>query len=200
MKFLSRLTPGLCIRWIIATAKVAVLFGLLLFLLSFCSCSSSRPVMTETAATESITSLETAKDSVGSSLEIQTSASGYLDISDLQIIFYPPADIRSPVLSLDSVTDDPPAVQTPKKPQILYPALLNIGRLSTGSSANTELKESSDSVGSSTSDLKHDESTTDSEKRIQDPTKPSWPVMLTLFMALLIIIYTGFMIYRSNRL
>lgn len=196
----SKLTPAICIRWIIASAKVAVLFGLLLFLLSFCSCSSSRPVMTETAAIESITSLETEKDSVGSSLEIQTSASGYLDISDLQIIFYPPVDIQSPVPPLDSVTDEPPAVQTPKKPQILYPALLNIGRLSTGSSANTELKESSDSVGLRTSDLKHDESTTDSEKRIRDPTKPSWPVMLSLFMALLIIIYTGFMLYRSNRL
>lgn len=200
MKPLSRLTPDICIRWIIATSKIAVLFGLLLFLLSFCSCSSSRTVMTETAASESISAIETAKDSVGSNLEMQTSASGYLDISDLQIIFYPPAATQTTVSPVDSVADEPPAVRTPQKPQILYPALLNIGRLSAGSSANTALKASTDSVGSSTSDLKHDESTKDSEKRIRDPTKPSWPVMLSLFIALIIIVYTGFMLYQSNRL
>ena len=192
MKLLSRLTPNICIRWIIATSKIAVLFGLLLFLLSFCACSSSRTVMTETAATESMTALETAKDSVGSNLEMQASASGYLDITDLQIIFYPPESLKSDTLK----TRQPENLKTQKP----YPALLNIGRLSAGSSANTALKASSDSVGSSTSELKHDESTKDSEKRIRNPTKPSWPVMLSLFIALIIIIYTGFMLYQSNRL
>lgn len=198
MKLFSRLTPDIGIRWIIATSKIAILFGLLLFLLSFCSCSSSRTVMTETAASESISAIETAKDSVGSNLEMQTSASGYLDISDLQIIFYPPAPVNTQDSPLDSVRDLSalrPTLST--KP---YPALLNIGRLSAGSSANTALKASTDSVGSSTSDLKHDVSTKDSEKRIRDPTKPSWPVMLLLFTALIIIIYTGFMLYQSNRL
>ena len=163
------------------------------------SCSSSRTVMTESAATESLSALDTAKDSVGSDLEIQTSASGYLDISDLSIIFYPPADIKSQVSPVDSVADEPPAVRSPQKPQILYPALLNIGRLSAGSSADAALRASNDSVGSSTSDLRHDESTKHSVQRIRDPTKPSWPVMLSLFIALIIIVYTGLMLYKFNR-
>lgn len=193
MKFLSRLTPAICIRWIIASAKVAVLFGLLFFLLSFCSCSSSRPVMTETAATESMTSLETAKDSVGANLELQASGSRYLDISDLQILFYPQA--LTPTDSLP----DPSVLRSPlsAKPQ---PALLNIGRLSAGSSADAALKETNDSVGSTTSDLKHDQSTTDSEKRIRDPTATRWQVAVVLVFVLLVISYTGFMLYRSNRL
>ena len=200
MKLLSRLTPDICIRWIIATSKVAVLFGLLLFLLSFCSCSSSKSVMTETAATESMSAIETAKDSVGSNLEMQTSASGYLDISDLQIIFYPPADIKSQVSPVDSVPDEHPAVKTPQKPKILYPALLNIGRLSAGNFTNSALKASKDSVGSKASDINHEQSDKNTEKRIRDPTKPSWPVLVSLFIALIIIVYTGFMLYQSNRL
>ena len=197
----SRLTPDICIRWIITTSKVAVLFGLLLFLLSFCSCSSSRTVMTETAATESMAAIETAKDSVGSNLEIQKSASGYLDISELQIIFYPPVAIQSPIASVDSVAD----LSTTSKPHNsttprLYPALLNIGRLSAGSSAYTKLAAEDSRLKTEDSIIKHDESTKDSEKRIRDPTKPSWPVLLSLFIALLIIIYTGFMLYKSNLL
>lgn len=179
--------------------KVFLTVCLAFLLLSMCSCSSSRPVMTETAATESMSAIETAKDSVSSDLEIQTSASGYLDISDLQIFFYPPTDVQTPVSPTDSAPDEPPAVKTPQKPQILYPALLNIGRLSTGNTTDSAFKASKDSVGSKDSDISHEQSNKDTVQRIRDPTKPSWPVMLSLFMALIIIIYTGFMLYSSNR-
>ena len=183
-----------------AVCVVAVAIGIVTLINILFSCSSSRNVMTETAAAESLSALETVKDSVGSDLEMQTSASGYLDISDLQIIFYPPADVQSPVSPVDSVADEPPAVRTPQKPQILYPALLNIGRLSAGSSADAALKASNDSVGSKASDISHEQSDKDTVQRIRDPTKPSWPVLLSLFIALIIIVYTGFMLYQSNRL
>ncbi|MDE6022370.1 MAG: hypothetical protein K2G13_02595, partial [Muribaculaceae bacterium] len=133
-------------------------------------------------------------------LEMETSNSGYLDISDLQIIFYPPAAIQSPIATVDSVTVEPPTVQVPKKPQILYPALLNIGRLSAGNTADATLKTSNVSVSSKASDIIHEQSNKDTEKRIRDPTKPSWPIILSLGVALVIILYTGYLLYRSNRL
>ena len=183
---------ALALKTFVFAVKVAVAVLVAILILGMCSCSSTRTAMTETAATESMAALETATDSVGSNLEMQTSASGYLDISDLQIIFYPPNQVEIS----DSMTTTKPMTTT-KTP---IPAMLNIGRLSAGSFANTALKASTDSVSSSTSDLKHDESTKDSEKRIRDPTRPSWPVILSLFIALIIIIYTGFMLYQSNRL
>ncbi|MDE6022632.1 MAG: hypothetical protein K2G13_03925, partial [Muribaculaceae bacterium] len=91
--------------------KVAAAVCIASLILSLCSCRTSRPVMTETAATDSLSALETAQDSVGSRLEMETSNSGYLDISDLQIIFYPPAAVQSPIATVDSVTDEPPTVQ-----------------------------------------------------------------------------------------
>ncbi len=184
-------------RILIFALKVAIAVGIVFLLISLFSCSSSRPMATETAVTESMTDLETATDSVNSNLELQTSTSGYLEISDLSILFYPPSDIQPSPVPEDSVAPEP---QAPQKPKILYPALLNIGRLSTGSVSNTALQASNDSVGSKASDISHDQSAKDSVQRIRDPTKPSWPVILSLFMALLIIIYTGFMLYRSNRL
>ncbi len=180
--------------------KIFIFFLLAFFALALISCSSSKSVSSETAATESMTALEIAKDSVHSNLDLQTSTSGYLEISDLSILFYPPSEILTPPVPEDSVADNPLVLPSTQKPKILYPALLNIGRLSAGSASNTMLKESNDSVGLKASDISQDQSTKDSEQRIRDPTKPSWPVMLSLFIALLIIIYTGFMLYRSNRL
>lgn len=172
--------------------QIAIIVGIVLLIISMCSCSSSKTVMTETAAAESMAALETAKDSVGSNLEMQTSASGYLDISDLQIIFYPPTQVEIS----DSMTK-PKTMTTPKTP---IPAILNIGRLSAGNATDTALKASKDSIGSKASGISHELSDKATEKRIRDPTKPSWPVLLSLLIALIIIIYTGFMLYQSNRL
>lgn len=189
----SRLTPDICIRWIIATAKVAVLFGLLLFLLSFCSCSSSRPVMTETAATESITSLETANDSVGSSLEIQTSASGYLDISDLQIIFYPP--VITPPDSLPDLSALRPSLSANP-----HPAAITIGHITAGKTNEANLHETKDSVVSHSLDSTRVESHNESiqHSRSRDPTSCRWPVLLVLGFALVMIVFTGYKLYRAE--
>lgn len=186
----------LCVRRIVTAAKIFALIGLLLFLFSLCSCSSSRSVMTESAATDSMAALVTAKDSVGSDLEIRTSASRYLDISDLQILFYPPADIQTPISTIDSVADEYPAVRTPKKPKILYPALLNIGRLSAGIASDTARKESTDSVGSKLSDLKHDYVVNESAKRIRDPSAAHWQTFVVVVFILLVLSYSAYMIYR----
>ncbi len=178
--------------------QVAVLAGILWLIMNLCSCSSSRPVVTETAATESTSALETTRDSIGSDKELQTSTSGYLEISDLSILFYPPSDIQPAAVPEDTMARDPLELNMPQRPKILYPALLNIGLLSAGNASNTALKESNDSVGSKTAEFSHDQSTKDSEQRIRDPTPCRWPVFLVLGCALVMIIFTGWKLYRTE--
>ncbi len=190
LKIYTYVAAGL-LAAIVFAIQVAVLMGLVWLCMNLCSCSSSRPVATETVATESVSTHEIYRDSISSDLALQADDSRYLDISDMQILFYPPEEISVP----DSMTS-PTTMKTPIRP---YPLLINIGSLSSGNASKTTLAVSKDSVGSKTADLSYKQSVQDSEQRIRDPTKPSWPVMLSLFMALLIIIYTGFMLYRSNR-
>lgn len=183
--------------------KVAVVVCIACLIFALCSCRTSRPVMTETAAADSFSVLDSAKDSVRSELNIAASGSGYIDISDLSIIFYPAAAVQIPVSPVDSVADEPPKFRTPQSPQspqILYPALLNIGHLSAGNTTDATLKASKDSVGSNVSDISHEQSNKDTAQRIRDPTKSSWPIILSLCVALVIILYTGYLLYRSKRL
>ncbi len=193
LKIYTYVVTGL-LAAIVFACQVAVFLGLVWLIMNLWSCSSSRQLATETLATESVYTHEIYRDSISSALALQADDSRYLDISDMQILFYPPEEISIP----DSMTT-PTTMKTPTTPIRTYPMLINIGSLSSGNASKTTLAVSKDSVGSKTADISHEQSVQDSEQRIRDPTKPSWPVMLSLFMALIIIIYTGFMLYRSNR-
>ena len=172
-------------------------FFLIILLCGLCSCRASRPVMTETAATEHIARLETAKDSIGSNQEIKTSSSGYLDISDLQIIFFPPVpdipDVSPTVIPIDSMPDI--SSRPVSRP---HPAIINIGHIAAGSASDTTVTQSKDSVGSKSADLKHDVSVANSEKRIRDPTSTRWPVILILGAALVMIVFPVYRLYHAS--
>ncbi len=163
----------------------------LALLLSLCSCRASHPVMTETAATESVAALETAKDSVGSGLELTTSKSGYLDISDLTITFLPPDSTAT-----DTITTGNSVNPISVRP---YPAVVKIGRLSAGSVTDASLKQTADSVGNHSAAIKNEVTATNSEIRIRNPTSTRWPVIIILGCAVAMIAFTVYRLYRSDK-
>lgn len=165
----------------------ALIFGIIFLLFLSCSCSSSRPVVTEKAVSDSETIFHKARDSISSDLSLQSASSGYLDISDLQILFYPPA--LTPHDSLPDLTANP------------HPAAINIGHISAGKKNDTKLHETKDSVVSDRLDTarrseSHNESIQNSRSR--DPTSCRWPVLLVLGFALVMIVFTGYRLYRSE--
>lgn len=167
-----------------------IILGIMLFLFSLCSCSSSRSAVTETVISDSETVVHRARDSISSALTLQADDSRYLDISDMQILFYPPEEISVP----DSMTT-PAKKTTPVRP---YPMLINIGSLSSGNASKTTLSLSKDSVVAKTADITHEQSIQDSEQRIRDPTPCRWPVFLVLGCAFAMMIFTGYSLYRTK--
>ena len=173
----------------------ALLGGLLIASVAFsvvslCSCSSTRTVSTESVVTDSLSVTAESRDSVGSRLELETSGSGYLDIRDLKITFYPP--VALPDIVPDSVSPLPPS----SKP---HPATLTIGQLTAGKTSDTKLKN--ENTVSSNHYLSEDSrSGTDvRESRSRDPTPCRWPVLHVLSMAVAMVIFTGYHLWRGSK-
>lgn len=163
--------------------KVAIIASVSFLVISLCSCSSTRTVSAESAVSDSLTVAETSRDSVGSRSQIDVSQSGYLDIVDLTLTFYPPGYAVDPVSGQPSIA----------KPPRLHPATVNIGRLTAGKQSEASLRESADSVGADTADLAHVSSAETSGTHIRDPAPRVWPVCLVFGFAVAMI---AFIIYR----
>lgn len=170
--------------------KYIVLCGIILMLLMTCSCSSSRSTTTEKMVCDSETIVHKARDSISSELDMQIQNSGYLDVSDISILFYPPSELHP-----DTVSDKPPEVFTPIR---TYPMLVNIGKISAGCDSKSSLKETTDSVGKISDDHFRESTKKDSVTKIRDPTPCRWPVFLVLGFALVMMIFTGWKLYRTG--
>ena len=171
----------------------ALLGGLLIASVAFsvvslCSCSSTRTVSTESVVTDSISVTAESRDSVGSRLELETSGSGYLDIRDLTITFYPPVALPDNVP--DSVSPLPPS----SKP---HPATLTIGQLTAGKTSDTKLNEENTVLSDRVAESRT--GTAVRESRSRDPTPCRWPVLLVLSMAVAMVIFTGYHLWRGSK-
>lgn len=179
------------VGWIIGLAINAVIIGgIVCLVLSLCGCSSSRSMATESVVTDSLSVTAESRDSVGSRLELETSGSGYLDIRDMTITFYPP--VASPDNVPDSVSPLPPST----KP---HPATLTIGQLTAGKTSDTKLKDEN-TVSSNHYLSENSRSGTDvRESRSRDPTPCRWPVLLVLSMTIVMVIFTGYHLWRGSK-
>lgn len=177
--------------WIIGLAINAVIIGSIVCLvLSLCGCSSSRSMSAESVVTDSLSVTAESRDSVGSRLELETSGSGYLDIRDLKITFYPP--VASPDNVPDSVSPLPPS----SKP---HPATLTIGQLTAGKTSDTKLKDENSVLSDQLLAAESAAGTDVRESRSRDPTPCRWPVLLVLSMAAAMVIFTGYHLWRESK-
>lgn len=177
--------------WIIGLAiNVAIIGSIVCLVLSLCGCSSSRSMAAESVVTDSLSVAAESRDSVGSRLELETSGSGYLDIRDLTITFYPPVALPDNVP--DSVSPLPPSSKQ-------HPATLTIGQLTAGKSSDTRLKYENSVLSDQLLAADAGSGTDVRESRSRDPTPCRWPVLLVLSMAIVMVIFTGYHLRRGSK-
>ena len=177
--------------WIIGLAiNVAIIGSIVCLVLSLCGCSSSRSMAAESVVTDSLSVAAESRDSVGSRLELETSGSGYLDIRDLKITFYPPVALPDNVP--DSVSPLPPSSKQ-------HPATLTIGQLTAGKSSDTRLKYENSVLSDQLLAADAGSGTDVRESRSRDPTPCRWPVLLVLSMAIVMVIFTGYHLRRGSK-
>ena len=167
---------------------LVLIVGALSLAIMLCGCSSSRSMAAESVVTDSLSVAVESRDSVGSRLELETSGSGYLDIRDLTITFYPPVALPDNVP--DSVSPLPPS----SKP---HPATLTIGQLTAGKTSDTKLNEENTVLSVRVAESRT--GTAVRESRSRDPTPCRWPVLLVLSMAAAMVIFTGYHLWRESK-
>lgn len=169
---------------------LVLIVGALSLAIMLCGCSSSRSMAAESVVTDSLSVAVESRDSVGSRLELETSGSGYLDIRDLTITFYPPVALPDNVP--DSVSTVPPS----SKP---HPATLTIGQLTAGKTSDTKLKDENSVLSDQLLAAESAAGTDVRESRSRDPTPCRWPVLLVLSMAAAMVIFTGYHLWRGSK-
>lgn len=185
----TKFSPDIGIRWLIAAAKVAVLFGLLLFLLSFCSCSSARKAESVSiSSSDTVTMVSGRVDSVSSGSAESSWYSQILKITGLEIVFPDPG--KRPVPDTMDMVDPAPRKS---------PSKIRIDALELDSSSGSEKSEHMDSVSSESKSGKAVSDKKTSETKIRSPTATKWQAVIVLVFVLLLIAYTACNLYSSNR-
>ena len=179
------------VGWIIGLViNVAIIGSIVCLVLSLCGCSSSRSMAAESVVTDSLSVTAESRDSVGSRLELETSGSGYLDIRDLTITFYPPVALPDNVP--DSVSPLPPSARP-------HPATLTIGQLTAGKTSDTKLNDENSVLSDQLLAVESGSGTDVRESRSRDPTPCRWPVLLVLSMSVVMVIFTGYHLWRGSK-
>lgn len=182
------------VRCLVTAAQVATVAGILMLMLSFCSCSSSRRTAVASADSAAhATAARLSLDSVSAGVYSRDSVSGSVEIENIRLFFGAPMDS----ISTDSGRYAPASADALPDHAVAQPSALFIDRLKITSDLQSESSAAADSVSKSAAADASSQSCSQSSAEEKKPPAVNIPMAMSVFLFIVMAIAVAAFLSRS---